>query len=137
MAPTIRWAKAMRLTKVGLLDGSYNKETDRSMNKLKYTLLGDPALPLMAPRQEILLDSINGVPINSSSKIQLKAGEKVRFSGHVIKDNAVDTGFSGVITGSLHDRKETINVQKQWWQLLQPQWYIWIGQTAYTRVAIP
>ena len=100
--------EAMRLTKIGLLDGSYNKETDRSMNKLKYTLLGDPALPLMAPRQEIVLDSINGAPINSSSKIQLKAGEKVRFSGHVIKNNAVDTGFSGVVTGSLHDRKETI-----------------------------
>ncbi|MBF0956911.1 MAG: T9SS type A sorting domain-containing protein, partial [Alloprevotella tannerae] len=61
-----------------------------------------------APRQEIVLDSINGAPINSSSKIQLKAGEKVRFSGHVIKNNAVDTGFSGVVTGSLHDRKETI-----------------------------
>ena len=57
----ITMGEALRRTKVELL---YSDKTtsakDRSMNKLKYVLLGDPALTLAYPTQTIVVDSING-----------------------------------------------------------------------------
>lgn len=73
---------------------------DRSINKLKYILAGDPALPLMVPHERIELDSINNHIIDENSNIQLKAGSIATFSGHI------NDGFNGKITVTLYDKKE-------------------------------
>jgi len=99
--------EALRLCKNGLIstgrDGTYNK--------LKYALLGDPAFVLGLPTGTVVLDSINGEALTDESFLQLKAGQIVRFSGHVaVGDDAstIDTDFNGEVTATLFDRLETV-----------------------------
>lgn len=97
--------EALRMTKVSLV----NSNADRTMNKLKYCLLGDPALSLGGPSGSVTLDSINGEALTSGSDIELKAGQKVYFKGSVKTDaGTTDESFSGIVTATLFDRMETI-----------------------------
>ncbi|MBP3228278.1 MAG: type IX secretion system sortase PorU, partial [Bacteroidaceae bacterium] len=77
---------------------------DATNNKLKYALLGDPALALAAPTATVVLDSINGQRLTATSFHTLRAGEVVRFSGHI--EGA--SGFHGTVTATLFDRLETV-----------------------------
>jgi len=95
---------AMRQAKATLVSSGY----DRTMNKLKYVLLGDPAIALLAPQASIVLDSIGGTALTSDTFLQLKAGQKVCLSGHVEKDGSTLSDFNGEITATLFDREETI-----------------------------
>ena len=87
-----------------------SKGSDLTCNKLQYTLLGDPALHLATPQQEIVVDSINGLPADEG--IKLAAGSVVRVSGHIIQDNDVDTSFNGVVTLTVRDAEETITCRQ-------------------------
>ncbi len=77
---------------------------DATVNKMKYVLLGDPALTLALPTGNVVLDSIDGQLLTDDSFVQLKAGQVVRFSGHVVDD----ASFNGIVTASLFDRLETV-----------------------------
>ena len=101
---------AMRLTKVDLVTpNDYEGIKDGSINKLKYLLLGNPAIPLSSPVGHVELDSINGIAINTTEKIQLKAGSLARFSGHVTDGLQTKlTNFNGSLTATMMDRLETI-----------------------------
>ena len=78
LTPGISIGEAARLAKCELV----SKGSDLTCNKLQYTLLGDPALRLATPQQEIVVDSINGLPADEG--IKLAAGSVVRVSGHII-----------------------------------------------------
>ncbi|MCR5130913.1 MAG: type IX secretion system sortase PorU [Prevotella sp.] len=80
--------------------------SDRTVNMLQYQLLGDPALPLNIPTATVVVDSINGKPVSSSSasQIQLRAGSIASVSGHV--ENHTD--FDGVVSLTVRDSEETI-----------------------------
>lgn len=97
----VTMGEAFRRTKVKLVVGD---QKDWTVNKLNYTLLGDPALALAAPTLSAVVDSINGEAVSSGSKIQLKAGARVTISGY-IKDNA---SFNGVATIVVRDVEEEI-----------------------------
>lgn len=56
---------------------------DRTTNKLQYALLGDPALRLNLPRQQMVVDSIVGIATHSGTMPTLKAGSVVRIAGHI------------------------------------------------------
>lgn len=97
--------EALRLAKVAMVDNAQ----DVTMNKLKYVLLGDPALALRFPTAEVVLDSINGVAISGSTLQQLEAGAVAKFSGYVADANGrADTDFFGTVTATVMDRLETI-----------------------------
>ena len=102
--------EALRKTKVDMLAGNgvnYNK--DGTINKLKYVLLGDPALSLALPTGTVVLDSINGQAITEDTQVQIKAGSIARFSGHIIDSNGnMNTQYKGLVTGTIEDRMETI-----------------------------
>lgn len=103
--------EALRLAKVDLVtpDASLGGQIkDATMNKLKYALIGDPAVPLKRPTTGIRIDSINGTPLGATPR-QLAAGEVVTFSGYIEEaDGNVATGFSGTLTGTLYDREQTL-----------------------------
>ncbi len=65
---------------------TYSKDGGRSdtyvINKLHYSLLGDPALTLAAPTRSVVIDSINGRPV-SQDTVRLVAGQQATVSGHV------------------------------------------------------
>ena len=79
---------------------------DISPNKLQYTLLGDPALPLACPQIEVVVDSINGQPAGSA--VTLGAGSIAKVTGHVVRGTEVATDFQGVVTATVRDAEETI-----------------------------
>lgn len=79
---------------------------DRTVNKLQYSLLGDPALRLNLPEPCVVIDSINGIPTTSATRPKFKAGSIARVTGHVNKTNA--ESFSGVATAVVRDSKEKI-----------------------------
>ena len=101
-----RIGDAIRLAKCNIIaDG---RESGYVENKLAYALLGDPALTMGAPLQQIVLDSINDNKLQGQ-KIQLKAGMRVRIKGHIENDEGdVMEDFNGTVYTRLYDSKETI-----------------------------
>lgn len=98
---------AIRLAKNSIITG--NMESSYRENKLQYALLGDPALEFGAPLQKVILDSINGIKLTSSSRIPLKAGQRVRLSGHLTDaDGNLNTDFTGTLSARMYDNEETV-----------------------------
>ncbi len=90
--------EAVRLAKNDIVDA----KTDRTVNKLNYALLGDPALALATPTLKATIDKINGESV--SNKQQLKAGSTVTVEGHIENES----NFSGVGTILVRDIEEII-----------------------------
>jgi hypothetical protein len=103
LTPGISIGEAARLAKCELV----SKGSDLTCNKLQYTLLGDPALHLATPKQQIVVDSING--LSADETIKLAAGSVVQITGHIENsDEDTDTDFDGIVTLSVRDAEETI-----------------------------
>lgn len=84
-------------------------KSDNTINKLKYTLLGDPALYLAMPRGQIVLDKINGQPVAEGSRFQLAACSVAEIEGYVTnEDLSPASSFNGVLTGMLLCPKQKI-----------------------------
>ena len=91
---------AVRLSKNAVRSLSYESH---EINKLHYSLLGDPALRLAIPTKNIIIDSINGQPVGKGN-IRLGAGEKVSVTGHV----ADADDFNGVVALTVKDIEQTV-----------------------------
>lgn len=95
--------EANRLTKEHLVTSGQ----DESVNKLQYSLIGDPAIALALPTVEVKLDSINGKALNKGM-VDIHAGEVVRMSGHIERGGGKMTDFRGLVSALVRDTKETI-----------------------------
>lgn len=91
--------EAARLAKNSFTAGT----TAMLINKLQYTLLGDPALVLTTPTLQLVVDSVNGHPVTAGRQA-LPAGSVAKVSGHV---EGADN-FNGVATITVYDKEETI-----------------------------
>ena len=96
--------EAVRMTKCDLVD----LKRDLTPNKLQYSLLGDPALTLAAPTQEVVIDEINGQPVSDENPSRLSAGSIAKVKGHIKQGTTVDGNFSGIVYASVRDAEETI-----------------------------
>ena len=94
---------ALRIAKNKLITSAQ----DRTINKLKYIIAGDPALRLMRPTLRVVVDSINDTPLNTEDNRELKAGSIATFSGYIEGEN----DFSGILTATLYDKIENITCQ--------------------------
>ena len=95
--------EAVRLAKNELVTAKTSKERDRTENKLQFTLLGDPALVLNVPVNEVSVDSINGHAVADGLQ-RLEAGTTASIQGSI-------TGypdFQGETTITVLDAEETI-----------------------------
>ena len=82
--------------------------TDKSENKLQYSLLGDPALRLALPTNIIVVDSINHSAVSSDIQT-LKAGTTVTIAGRVLNSNhETDSIFNGTVNAMVRDAKEQV-----------------------------
>ena len=89
-----------------------SSEVDGSQpqNKLQYALLGDPALIFGNPEAKVILDSINGEPVNGEQQFQ--GGTRIRLSGHIEKEaGKVYNNFNGLLFFRLYDSKSTITTR--------------------------
>ena len=97
--------EAVRKAKNELIDAG----TDRSQNKLQYTLLGDPALRLAAPTRPIQIETINDISLSTGEVLKLSAGATATVSGSVLnQDGQVDTEFNGMLTATVRDARELV-----------------------------
>ena len=78
---------AVRLSKNDVRSIGENPTDKRTesypVNKLHYSLLGDPALRLALPTAGIVVDSINGQPVSATEPVKLTAGQKATVTGHI------------------------------------------------------
>lgn len=77
---------------------------DRTVNKLQYSLLGDPALKLALPSRTMVVDEINGVAPSASEPVVLKAGSIATIKGHIEGDE----GFNGIANITVRDARELV-----------------------------
>jgi hypothetical protein len=110
--------EAVRLTKNELIttgvftgydsNGNERRSTDRSENRLQYSLLGDPALRLAMPTRSMEVQTINDIPVEQGVQT-LKAGSTAKVTGRVLNaENATDETFDGVMTAVVRDVEELI-----------------------------
>ncbi|HEY9542249.1 type IX secretion system sortase PorU [Prevotella sp.] len=92
--------EAQRLAKIEMIDS----RLDLTINKLQYSLLGDPAVALNLPGCRMVIDAINGVDVSGGETPRLRAGMKVRVVGHVEGQPT----FNGVVSLTVRDTEESI-----------------------------
>lgn len=96
--------EAVRVAKNKIVDGN----SDNTCNKLHYALLGDPALMLNMPRYSVVIDSINDVSIAAGNTAALKAGMKVKISGHIADGDNIKEDFDGSVNIQVKDVEQKI-----------------------------
>lgn len=109
MNPTYTVGEAVRQAKNYLVTSG----SETTVNKLQYTLLGDPALKLALPSRGIQIDSIAGKA--ATSVVSLKAGDVVEVKGHVTGSTITTdslTSFSGSISATVFDVRSTITCKQ-------------------------
>lgn len=103
---------AARLTKLSLVStvsGSISSLKDYTINKLKYALMGDPALRLSMPTESVVIDSINGERVGEDDLPEIGGGGILVVSGHVETAAGVELDdFSGTVSLTLYDSMDTI-----------------------------
>ncbi len=100
--------EAQRLTKNEMITTGQ----DKTANKLQYSLLGDPALSLNLPRQNVVIDSLAGVKMGTAELPELRAGAIVTIKGHVEKNGLADNSFNGLVTVVVRDTRELVTCKK-------------------------
>ena len=99
--------KGMRVGKI-MIDGKNQGQTDN--NKLRYGLIGDPAMRLPSPELEVKVVSIDGKEIGSTDYLpEIKARSTARFEG-VLTDaqGNILEDFDGSLELQLYDAEKVI-----------------------------
>lgn len=105
----LSFGDALRQTKMELLSSEGSTiGYDRTVNKLKFVLLGDPALRLLYADDGACIDSIDGKALTTSEIRSLSTGRVIRFSGAIAPDGIVDESFDGVLTATLLAHPEKV-----------------------------
>ena len=96
----VSMGEAQRLAKNQMIEA----RQDLTVNKLQYSLLGDPALCLQLPSRTIVVDEINGVAPTAETPVALKAGSIATVKGHI----EGDAGFTGTASITVRDTRELV-----------------------------
>ena len=88
---------------------AYSKnKTGSGINKLNFTLLGDPSMRLVYPQHRVATDSINGVDIQILDDT-LSAFEWVTVSGHLeTEDGTLMGDFNGDVYPMVFDKEKNV-----------------------------
>lgn len=80
-----------------------------NVNKLKYFLVGDPALRLAYPTYNVKLESINDNAINTEDKPTFKARQSMTLKGSIVDSYGNKaTHFNGAIIPTLYDIEKEV-----------------------------
>lgn len=73
-------------------------------NKLKYCLIGDPALAIPLPSYDIRVESINGTDVSDNAKITTSANSEVTITGTIYDtDGNEANNFNGTLCYEVYD----------------------------------
>ena len=96
---------ALRLAKNELVTSGVG-ETDLTVNKIHYVLLGDPALKLALPELTAVVDSFAGVV--STVTEQASAGSVITVCGHIERGGLKAENFNGELSNIVFDNERLI-----------------------------
>ncbi|MEN8202868.1 MAG: type IX secretion system sortase PorU [Bacteroidota bacterium] len=88
---------------------AYSKNnTGPGINKLNFTLLGDPSMRLVYPQHRVVTDSINGIPVSMAADT-LSAFQWVTVSGHLeSRDGQMMEDFNGTVYPLVFDKEKKV-----------------------------
>lgn len=80
------------------------------LNKMRYVLMGDPALRLSSPGPFVRVETINGMDATDpDAQIELKARQTLTITGTVLgPDGEPLTDFNGRVSASLYDAEHSV-----------------------------
>ena len=61
-----------------------NTSLNNDSNKLRYVLMGDPALPLAIPQEKALLEAIDNTPLDPDNPPSIMAQQRLTISGRIL-----------------------------------------------------
>ena len=94
-----------------ILANAKNYCNDNTKNRLKYHLLGDPAMRVRLPQNDVELTEINGIATDGET-INAGLGDEITLKGHVTSIEGIDAEFNGYASIALFDSEKnylTIN----------------------------
>lgn len=108
-AVTLREADGRSLALGEILRRSKNMRPKAGdTNKLRYALLGDPALRLATPIQPTAIESIAGQPLDPETPPVIKAHQSLTIEGAVLTpEGDVDTAFNGIAGHTIYDAEHS------------------------------
>ena len=77
-----------------------------NLNKLNFSLIGDPALTLAYPEREMIVETFAGTDMTDdyADEPQIAAGGRITVSGYVLDENGtVDETFTGLVYPTVYD----------------------------------
>jgi len=84
-------------------------------NKLRYVLMGDPALRLAIPSSRIVLDRIGDIQLPTDPEAEppcLMARQQTSVAGHVVSpDGSPATDFNGQVIATIYDAEQSITTK--------------------------
>lgn len=84
-------------------------------NKLRYVLMGDPALRLMMPSSRVILDRIHetDMPVAPDQELPcLMARQQTTITGHIENpDGTPASGFNGHLVATIYDAEQSVTTQ--------------------------
>jgi hypothetical protein len=84
------------------------KQTFNDLDRVRFVLIGDPAVTLAYPDYQMKITEINGQAV-SDTPVSFKALEKITVKGEVYEaDNRKATDFNGSLAVTVMDSKQTI-----------------------------
>ena len=87
-------------------NGIVNSEGKRisNTNRLRYVLMGDPAMQLAMPHNIVTLDSIGNEPLDDEGQVTIMALQQVELKGSVVSPQGdLLSDFNGVVEVNLYD----------------------------------
>jgi len=91
-----------------------NAKTDigEDINKLKFSLLGDPALRLAFPGDTYKAEVVemNGIDATENG-INIRALDDVSITGNITRDNEIATGFNGTVEVIVFDSEQQLRTR--------------------------
>lgn len=92
-----------------LLTRAKNERLNDTGHRMKYALLGDPAMRLKYPRYQAVVDEINGVRLDGDAIVEVQAMQEVNVRGHVADaDGMLLTAFDGTVNTMVLDAEMSV-----------------------------
>lgn len=77
-------------------------------NRLRYVLMGDPAMPLPTPSNVVRLETIDGRPVGPESQVTLQALQQAEMTGSVVRpDGSLMEDFNGTLQVTIYDAERS------------------------------
>lgn len=81
-------------------------------NRLRYVLLGDPAMRLAVPENSVTVDRMGDIEVGGDAIPEIKARQDVVIEGHVVApDGSPVTGVDGTVTYTIYDAEQSITTR--------------------------